>query len=86
LVPFGAAEVREGEVGFFLGHQVGVGSERELWVLMPELIGNPSEALAGSEGGARVGVASAGGLFSVHRMGFDRRTIGKRRCASEQPD
>ena len=54
--PFGAAEVREGEVGFFLGHEVGVGSECELGLLVPELIGDPSEALAGSEGGARVGV------------------------------
>jgi hypothetical protein len=69
--PFRAAEISEREIGFFLGHEVGVGSEGELGVLVPELIRDPSEALAGGEGGARVGVASA-----VELEGADAGLVG----------
>jgi hypothetical protein len=48
--PFGAAEVREGEVGFLLGHEVGVGSECELGVLVAELICDPSEGRSRDRG------------------------------------
>ncbi len=73
--PFGDAEVREGEVGFFLGHQVGVGSEGELRILVAELIRDPSEALAGGEGGGRVGVAGA-----VELEGADCALAQRRKC------
>ena len=30
-----------------MGHQVGVGSESELWISMPKLIGDPAKTLSG---------------------------------------
>ncbi len=63
--PCCAAEVREGKVGFFIGHEVGVGSERQLWVLMSQLIGSSSLPTSGARGSAVTALEDGLGRISA---------------------
>jgi hypothetical protein len=54
--PFGAAEIGKGHVGFFLRHDMGIGPEGQFRVGVAQLLSNPAQTLACSQGTRRVGV------------------------------
>ena len=69
IVPFGAAKISEGEVGFLLRQHVGVLPERQFGVAVPKLPGDPPQAFSGGEGAGSIGMSRAVEPKRSHPLG-----------------